>query len=191
MVLFLCGDRFDLAVGGRRQELRRKSERPPFRVEAGNEKSLRQLSNSHYVGDFGAVRALVPLRVVVPHRVRLAIEYRRHGIEIEPVALAEEHKIGLEPARARQRPPLRELAADKAVGALVVYQQRLVTIPLESTLGAISTQILEEVQPRVHALYPSFLLYYGLLEGYWCIYALLPRGTWDPPGKPVQHALFS
>jgi len=61
---------------------------------------------------------------------------------------------------------------------------------LEGALDDISAQILEKAQPRIRALYPSFLLRYGLLEGYWCIYALLPRGAWDPPGKPIQHALF-
>src|SRR5882762_989100 len=137
VILLLRGDWFDLAVGGRRKKFCRESESSPFRVEAGDEKSLRQFSNGHDVCDFRAVRALVPLRVVVPHRVRLAIDDRRNRIEIETVAFAEEHKIRLEPASVRQRPPLRELAADDAVGALVVDQERLVAISLESTLGAL------------------------------------------------------
>src|SRR6266513_2862533 len=130
-------DVFDIAIRSGRKELRREAECYPFRVEARHEKSLRQLPHRDDVRDFRPISALVPLRVVVPHRVRPALENRAHRVEIEAVALAEDHEVGLESPRLRERPTLRELSADQAAGALVVDQERLVTVALQRTLGAL------------------------------------------------------
>jgi hypothetical protein len=62
---------------------------------------------------------------------------------------------------------------------------------LESALDAVSACILEMVQPRISRRFSSSLLCRGLLEGYWCIYLLLPRSTGIPSLKPVQQTLFS
>src|SRR4030088_224710 len=125
MVALLRGDRPDVAAGRRRQKLRGNPEGSPFGLESGNEESLRELAHCDDVLHFRAVGALVPLRIMIPHRVRLAVEDRRYSLEIEPLTFAEEYEVGLEPARLRQRPPLRELAADHASGTLVVDEERL------------------------------------------------------------------
>src|SRR5450759_2328621 len=137
MVALLLRNGADVPVGRGWKKFCRESERPPFRIESGNEKRLGELSHLYDVRDFRAVAALEPLRIVVPHRVGLAVDDRRHRLDIEAVALAEDHEVGVEPARLRHRPLLRQLAADHAVGALVVDEERLVTVSLQSTLGAL------------------------------------------------------
>jgi hypothetical protein len=61
---------------------------------------------------------------------------------------------------------------------------------LESALDACSAQIIEESQARVAALSPRAKLVRGLVDGFWCIAVLLPRGSWKPPEKPLQLSLF-
>jgi len=62
---------------------------------------------------------------------------------------------------------------------------------LESALDSVSFCMLEVVQPRISARYPGVTLHGGLLEGYWCLYAQLPRGKVVLPSKPCQKPLFT
>jgi hypothetical protein len=61
---------------------------------------------------------------------------------------------------------------------------------LEGALDACSTQIIEEAQASVAALYPGVRLDRGLLDGFWCVYASFPRASCPPPTKPTLFALF-
>jgi hypothetical protein len=68
--------------------------------------------------------------------------------------------------------------------------ESLSMLRLESALDACSAQIIEVAQVRIAVLSPRAKLIRGLIDGYWCIAALLPRGNWKPPEKPLQLRFF-
>ena len=135
--LLLRWNRLDVAVRRRWKEFRGQAQCSPLGIEARDEEGLRHLSDCDYVRDVGAIGALVPLRIVIPHRVGAAIEERPHRIEVESMALSEKDKIGIEPPRLRERPLLRQLATDHPVGALVIDHECLVAVSFQSALSAL------------------------------------------------------
>lgn len=68
--------------------------------------------------------------------------------------------------------------------------ETLSMLRLESALDACSAQIIEVAQARIAALSPKAKLVHGLIDGYWCIAALLSRRIWKSPEKPLQLSLF-
>lgn len=69
-------------------------------------------------------------------------------------------------------------------------EEALSVCRLESALDSCGAQIIKEAKPSVAALCPAIGLKQGLIDGFWCIAALLPRDCWKPPAKPQQLSLF-
>ncbi len=68
--------------------------------------------------------------------------------------------------------------------------EALSMLRLEGALDTCSVQIIEEAQAPVALLCPGVKLDRGILDSFWCVYALLPRGDCPPPAKPIRLALF-
>lgn len=72
----------------------------------------------------------------------------------------------------------------------LVEEEAACMLRLEAALDACSSWIIDQADAQVRALCPAAQLARGIIDGFWCIYALLPRDSWRPPEKPAQIALF-
>jgi hypothetical protein len=84
--------------------------------------------------DVGAVEITVPLRIVIPHGVRLSVDDRRYCVGVEGQALREEDEVWLEPPRFSPNDSLSHGSPGHSFDSAVIDQQCLVSRASECAL---------------------------------------------------------
>jgi hypothetical protein len=121
-------------IGRGGEKLRAKPVSVPFGFESGNKECAGQSAYRRNVGDVRAVDLAVPLRVVVPHRVRPVADDLADSVGVEGETFGEKDEIWTELASVTQRPVLREPTADEPFGSSIVDEQCLMPRSAERAL---------------------------------------------------------
>src|SRR4029079_11577712 len=130
-------NRLNARIARRRQEHGVQSVRFPLVLESGDEECSSELSYRRDVCDVRPIQILVPLRIVIPHRVWPALDDRCDRFRIQCETFGKKNEIGRELIRLPARPQLRELPPDQPLHAAVVDEEcgvsRTLHRALEST----------------------------------------------------------
>src|SRR5512140_861000 len=99
---------FDRRVARSRKKERVQPMRAPLGLEPSDKECPRQSANRRDVSDVRTTQVSMPLWIVIPHRVRLSIDYRDDGFGIQGETLRQKNEIRTKALRLPPCPPLSE-----------------------------------------------------------------------------------